>query len=222
MKFLISAIALSLLISTPALSASKKAKKESSSPWFVQLSLGAVVGSKSAEQALDDLTALGHEITSIDFEQDSLGYIFELGYKFSENWAVTAGYIDFGETTFNVNSFTGYSELLIDDINEAAPRYGDGNTYSVIYSYPITDDVIISADAGILYLESESVVFIDVGPEGSPVYDEYATSDHSLQYFVGAALEYQYKSARLGIQYRHYEINNVGTEWVGARIAYHF
>jgi hypothetical protein len=219
MKLLISAIALSVLISTPALSAPKK---ESSSPWFVQLSLGYVVDSKSGEQALDDLTAMGHEITSIDFEQDSLGYVFEVGYKFNENWAMTAGYLDFGETTFNVDSFTGYTALLIDDINVAAPRYGNGNTYSVIYSYPITDSVIISADLGLLYLESESVVFIDVGPEGSPVYDEYSISNHSLQYFGGLALEYQYKGVRLGIQYRHYEIDDIGTEWVGARIGYHF
>lgn len=222
MKLLISAIALSVLISTPALSAPKKDKKESSYPWFVQLSLGAVVDSQSGEQALDDLTAMGHEIQSIDFSQDSLGYIFEVGYKFNENWAITAGYLDFGETEFNVDSYTGYTELLIDDISEAAPRYGNGNTYSVIYSYPITDSVIISADLGLLYLESESVVIINIGTEDEPVFDEYSTSEHSLQYFAGAILEYQYKSLRLGLQYRHYEINNVGTEWVGARIGYHF
>ena len=221
-KVLFSVIALSLLIVNPALSAPKEVEKESSYPWFVQLSVGAVVSSNAKEQALDDLTALGHDITSLDFEQDSLGYIFELGYKFNENWAVTAGYIDFGETAFDVKSSTGYSELLIDDLNEAAPRYGNGNTYSVIYSYPIADAVIISADVGLLYLESESVVTIDIGTEGNPVYFDYSTSEHSLQYFLGTAIEYQYKGIRVGVQYRHYDINGVGTEWVGTRLGYHF
>jgi len=219
MKLLISAIALGVLISTPTLAAKKKV---TSSPWFIQLSIGSVASSDAEEQALKDLTAFGHEITAVDFQQDSVGYIFELGYRLNENWAISAGYIDFGETDYNISATTGFSALLIEDINEAAPRYGDGNTYSVIYSLPVTDDVVVSADVGILFLESDSAVTVNVGTEDDPIDLDFDTSEHSLQYFAGAVLEYQYKSIKVGVQYRHYEINHVGTEWVGARVGYSF
>ncbi len=221
MKLLISLIALSVFITNPAIAAKKKAEK-GSYPWFVQFSIGSVFNSQAERQSLNDLTAMGHKITSVNFEQDGKGYIFELGYHLNESWAITAGYMDFGETTFNISSLTGYDAELIEDLNDAAPRYGNGNTYSVIYSYSVADAIVISADAGVLYLETESVVTLNVGSEDAPVYYDYSTSEHSFQYFLGTALEYQYKGVRVGIQYRHYEINNVGTEWVGARLGYHF
>jgi hypothetical protein len=221
MKLLISAIALSVLAASPAIAAKNDAKKDESK-WFVNLSLGVIASSESEDQAIEDLTALGHDITGVDFDQNTKGYIFELGYQLNESWAVSAGYLDFGEAPFNVASSTGYSVQLVGDLLDAAPRFGNGNTYSVIYSLPVADSIIASVDAGVLYLETESVVTIDVSDDDEPVYYEYSDSEHSLQYFLGAALEYQYQKMRVGVQVRHYDINGVGTQWVGARIAYHF
>jgi hypothetical protein len=221
MKFLISAIALSMLATSPVIAA-KNDDTKNESKWFVNLSLGVIASSESEDQAIENLTALGHEITGVDFNQNTKGYIFELGYQLTESWAVSAGYLDFGESPFNVSSSTGYSVQLVGDLIDAAPRFGNGNSYSVIYSLPVADSIIASVDAGILYLETESVVTIDVGNGAEPVYYEYSDSEHSLQYFLGAALEYQYQEMRVGVQVRHYDINGVGTDWVGARLAYHF
>ncbi|WP_158968103.1 outer membrane beta-barrel protein [Paraglaciecola sp. L3A3] len=214
MKLLLSTIALSLLVATPALAAKKAPKKKNYYPWFVQLSVGQVVSSNAEERAVEHLTAAGHEIATVDFKQDSTGYIFELGYEFNENWAVTAGYLDFGDTTFDVTSLTGHGVELIDEIAQSAPRYGDGNTFSLVYSLDLTSAVSASVDAGILYLESTSEVELE--------FVTYEITDHSMQYFMSAGLDYKFNDYRVGLHARHYEIDKVGTNWVGVRLGYHF
>lgn len=219
MKLLISAVALSLLIANPVLAAAKNKKDN---PWYVQASFGAIAQTDSDEQALADLTALGHDVKSLTLDTRNSSYQFELGYQMTGNWAVTAGYVDFGATEFDVNIETAYADLLINDISATAPRYGSGNTFSLVYSYHIIPSLALSVDAGVLLLESEYSAQVNVGTEEEPIFYQQSDSDSSVQWFASAGVSYQFKALEAGVYYRHYEIDHVKSEWLGVRLGYHF
>jgi hypothetical protein len=212
MKLLLSSIALSLLMATPALAA-KKAPKNNY-PWFAQLSLGGVIKSDAEEQAIADLNKLGHDVIDYTYESSNKSFQFELGYSLNDNWAVTAGYMDFGRTSFEPKIATGYGVELIDEIAKTAPRYGNGNTFSLVYSFDLASSISASVDVGIIYLESKSEIQLE--------YVTYEIKDHSLQYFMSAGLDYKFDDFQVGLYARHYEIDQVGSEWLGVRLGYHF
>jgi len=219
MKLLVSAIALSVLAATPVLAA-QKAKKDN--PWYGQASFGAITKTASGEQALADLRELGHDVKVLNFDTGNESYQLELGYQMTPNWAVTAGYVDFGPTEFNVNIETTEADLLINDISATAPRYGSGNTFSLVYNYHIIPALALSVDAGVLFLESEYSAQVNIGTAQAPVYYQQTVSDSSVQWFASAGFSYFYKGIEAGIYYRHYEIDHVNSEWLGLRLGYHF
>lgn len=219
MKLLVSAVALSLLVANPVLAAGKNKKDN---PWFVQASFGSITKTDSAEQALVDLQALGHDVKSFSFDTGNESYQIELGYQITPSWAVTAGYVDFGPTDFNVNIETSQADLLINDISATAPRYGSGNTFSLVYSYNIIPELVLSVDAGVLLLESEYNGQVNVGTEEEPLYYQQSISDSSVQWFASAGLSYYFNNIEAGIYYRHYDIDQVSSEWLGFRLGYHF
>jgi hypothetical protein len=214
MKLLLSTIALSLLAATPALAAKKAKLPKGEYPWFIQLGVGAVVSSNAEDQALDDLAQLGHDITDYNYESGSNSFQLELGYRFNQNWAVTAGYMSFGATSFETTASTAYDVELIDEIARAAPKYGNGNTYSLVYSHELSPSFVANVDAGLLYLETKSRV--------QSGFTSYELTDHALQYFVGAGVDYKYEKMRVGVYLRHYDIDQTGSQWLGVRLGYHF
>ncbi|MFQ3209024.1 MAG: hypothetical protein ACI9U5_002129 [Colwellia sp.] len=222
MKLLVSAIALSIFAITPVLAAQQVKTPSKGNPWFVQVSFGVITNTDSGEQALADLRELGHDVKVLNFETSNESYQIELGYQMTPNWAVAAGYVDFGPTEFNVNIETTNADLLIDDISATAPRYGSGNTFSLIYNYHIIPDLVLSIDAGVLLLESEYNAKVNIGTSQTPVYYQQTVSDSSVQWFTSAGLSYFYKGIEAGIYYRHYEIDHVNSEWLGLRLGYHF
>ncbi|WP_158972766.1 outer membrane beta-barrel protein [Paraglaciecola sp. L3A3] len=218
MKVFLSAISLAMVISTSALAAS-------TSPWFVHIGTSTMVDSESEQQALINLESLGHQPEDYTFDLPSGGIQLDLGYTVSENWALTFGYMEFGKSTFIVDVDTAYADEAIGEINKALPRYGNGLTSSVIYSYPITPEFNISAEAGALLLESQYEINYEIGVNeqtNEPIMYSVTTSDTSLQWFAGAGVNYVYKSTSLGLYYRHYEIDRLGSQSVGVRLGYHF
>ncbi|WOH38128.1 outer membrane beta-barrel protein [Thalassotalea fonticola] len=218
MKKIISTVVLAMLITNSALAA----KKSVDSPWYIQASFGEVFETDAEEQALKDLNKLGYTVESMSFDNSKNSYQVELGYQMSEHWAVTAGYVDFGDTDFDVQIDTPNADLLVNDIEKAAPRFGDGNTFGLVYSYKVIPEVVLSLDGGVLFLESEYNTQVNVGSDDEPVFYKQTTKDSSVQWYASAGVSYLFDKLEVGVYYRYYDIDHVNSQWLGARLGYHF
>jgi hypothetical protein len=215
---MISALTVSLLIANSAYAA--PAKKEN--PWYIQGNIGVVFETNSSEQSSQDLTALGHEVTFTEVITPHNSIQLELGYQLTENIALTAGYIDFGDVDYNVSVNSKYTDELIKDIAKTGPKYGNGNTFGVVYSYELLPSLVASVDAGVLFLESEYDVTLHLGSVDKPIYYTQTTSDSSTEKYGGLGLSYFFNKFEVGGYYRYYDIDGVASQWAGIRLGYHF
>jgi len=215
---MVSALIVSLLIANSAYAA--PAKK--GNPWYIQGNFGGVFDSDAKEKSLQDLTDLGHQVTDIRLETSNNSIQLELGYQLTENFALTVGYIDFGDVDYNVSVNSKYTDELIKDIAKTGPKYGNGNTFGVVYSYELLPSLVASVDAGVLFLESEYQVTLNLGSNQAPIYYTQTTSESSTEKYGGLGLSYFFNKFEVGGYYRYYDIDGVASQWAGVRLGYHF
>ena len=110
--------------------------------WYGVVSAGqSRIPSDTKSQTDSSLTGLGVTGLSSSMDDNDTGYKFQLGYKFSPNWALEGGYVDLGKFNYNA-TFTGgtaNAQVKASGINLAA-----------VGTYPISEQFSIFGKLGFI------------------------------------------------------------------------
>ncbi|MGJ8680983.1 outer membrane beta-barrel protein [Paraglaciecola sp.] len=212
-----------MLLSSTGVTAQNKKQTKPDSPWYLQASIGSIFESDAESEANKQLNALGHsQILSSDVDYGT-SFQIEVGFKLSENIALTAGYVDFGDMTSTLTVNTKFDSDLIADLADVGPKYGNGNTYGVVYRHEVAPKLMASVDVGIIFLESEYSVPVNIGTAEIPAWTTSTTSETSREMYMGLGASYLLLGKfEVGGYYRYYDIDNVPSHWGGIRLGLHF
>ena len=164
------------------------------------------VGAVSSEHRYN----LNNDSSSGDRKSDEWGGKFFAGYQINPNWAVEAGYTDFGKSdyAYTVNGLNGRAEA------DAKSFYLAGKA-----SYPVANNVNVFGKLGVAHNKN------DVTATGLAASYNGDSSRNSLYASVGAEYAINEKVA-LSLEYEHYGKNDIdvgrrkGAVTLGARYSF--
>ncbi len=121
------------------------------------------------------------------------------GYKFGENFAIEASYIDLGDADIDLG--------FIGDLADSASGYVniDGLNVSVLGIIPLGDTVELYGKAGFFQWDSEGRVRADFG-EGGIQESSFSDSGTDLSYGAGISANLSEKFS-LGLEYQIFNID---------------
>ena len=126
--------------------------------WYVGGAFNQVQGSQSASDVAASLARQGFTADSVDVgDLDRTGFRLFMGYRFTPNWVVEAGFTDLGDVnaessaTVPVGEAGAYARALL----ESLPASASGIETSFSYRYPLGNGFALAARAGVWRWEND-------------------------------------------------------------------
>lgn len=171
--------------------------------------LGAGLGYVTVDNdTFDDLGSLGANTDDTD-----TAYKLFAGYQFNPNFAVEAGYVDFGEFTASANNGFDYADASLE---------ADGFTAALVGKLPIQSGFGIYAKLGIIAWDAD--LKADGNISGTPMSE--SSGDDGTDPFYGVGAEYVIGSILMRAEYERYDISADGedftTDLTSASLGYRF
>ena len=145
--------------------------------------------------------------TNTNTDDSDTGYKLFVGYQFNPNFAIEAGYADFGEFSANENSGNGQAELSV-----------DGFTAALVGKLPIQNGFGVFGKLGMVAWDAD---LDESDNTGSARYSEDGTDP-----FYGIGAEYEIERIRLRAEYERYDISDSGEDFeidlISASLGYRF
>ena len=165
--------------------------------WYVGGNIGEAKSLIDDEQIAESLLGAGYSATSIDEDDNHVGYKLFGGYQFNRNFALEGGYVDLGKFGFDAN--TSPSGSLNGDIEI------NGLNFDAVGIFPFTDKFSAFGRAGLIYAKSKdsftgsgAVVVLDSNP-----------SKREANYKAGVGVEYDFTPAfGMRVEAERYRIND--------------
>ena len=200
MKRLITTAILTGLIASPAFAQSYQYSPNEGP--YLGIGLGHASLNNDTLDRLDDLGA--------DTDDSDTGYKLFAGYQFNPNFAIEAGYVDFGEYSASA-AIPGYSAK--------AEVSADGFTAALVGKLPIQNGFSVHGKLGLVawdgdYKESDSNGW------------SYSESADGTDPFYGVGAEYVVQQIIMRAEYERYDLSDSGEDFeidlISASIGYRF
>lgn len=163
---------------------------------------------KLDNDTFDDLDRLGASTDDTD-----TAYKLYAGYQFNPNFAIEAGYVDFGEFTASANN--GFDSAK-------ASLKADGFTTALVGKLPIANGFGIYGKLGLIAWDADLKESSNIGGIN---YNESASED-GTDPFYGAGAEYVIDQIMLRAEYERFDLSESGedfkTDLFSASIGYRF
>jgi len=203
MKRLIATAALATLVASPAFAQSYQ-YNPNEGPY-----VGAGLGySKLDNDTLDWLGDVGASTDDSD-----TGYKLFVGYQFNPNFAVEAGYVDFGD----------FEASGADGTDSARLKLGvEGFTAALVGKLPIQNGFSVFGKLGMVAWDADLDLDANIGGDA---YRESASEDGTDPYY-GIGAEYEVERILMRAEFERYDISDSGEDFeidlISASIGYRF
>jgi len=156
------------------------------------------------------------DVNNVKIDENSFGGSIFLGYQFNSYFALEAGYLDFGEREVTFSSQTDDIAAYYDSAEHIYPQSADGLYVSVIASWPITEDLKLSAKLGYFDWEGDYITFDEQGNQGS---DNISDKDMLLSGELNYRLT---EKTQLFLSYQRVELVRDTNDMWGLGLRYYF
>lgn len=207
MKRLIATAALATLVASPALAQSYPGVPDEG--FYLGTALGQA---KLKNDGFDELSREG-------FNTDDKDTAFKLfaGYQFNPNFAVEAGYVDFGDFEANARTVVGGIP-----VTGSSKLSFDGFTAALVGKLPIQDGFSVYGKLGMIAWDADVTENVQaLGLSQSDSYGEDGTDP-----FYGIGAEYVVNQVMMRLEFERYDISDSGEDFeidlISASIGYRF
>jgi OOP family OmpA-OmpF porin len=184
--------------------------------WYIGGALGFAETDIDQNRINQFFDQAGLDVRQLSVDDDDFGGSLFFGYQFNTNWALEAGYLDFGERTLKFAGQTNDVPTYFDLAEHIYPQSGNGASVSLVGSWPISESIKLSAKVGYFDWSGDYVTFDAQGRQGS---DEISGGDLLL----GGEINYRLsQKTQLFLGYQKVKLSRDNNDMWSLGLRYYF
>jgi len=134
--------------------------------WYVGGALGFAETNSSKNKIDKYFKEHDLNIDNIKVDDDDFGSNLFIGYQFNSYFALEAGYLELGDRKVNFSGETTDKAAYYDAAEHVYPQSADGVMIALTASWPVTDEIKLSAKVGYFDWEGDYITYDDQGNQG--------------------------------------------------------
>lgn len=179
-----------MLLSAVALS--PLAVHAADSNWYALVSIGQSTYDVDKSDLDGAITGAGLDVKSSKLDDTDTGYKIQAGYKFSENFAVEGGYVDFGRASYGGDAVPGNG---ITSLHLGVDLKAYGFNVDAVGTLPLGAGFSAFAKAGAIITHTEGTASVNGSGVGGSVSEDTDGSETGLSPSIGLGLAFDLTDA---------------------------